>query len=62
MRVLQLKIQLTMEIIMHSLFIRVFKMIYISKIHSILVEKAKESETDIDDKFVITLLKFIESL
>jgi hypothetical protein len=47
---------------MHSLLIKVFKMIYVSKIHALLVKKAKETENDIDDKFVITLLKFVESL
>jgi hypothetical protein len=47
---------------MQALAIKVFKMIYISKIHGILVKKAQDTSTDIDDKFVITLLKFIESL
>jgi hypothetical protein len=51
-----------MEVAVQALIIKIFKIIYQTKIHAILVKKAEETETEIDDKFVVTLNKFVESL
>lgn len=47
---------------MQALAIKIFKLIYINKIHQILVKKAGETSTEIDDNFVKTLYNFVQSL
>jgi hypothetical protein len=55
-------LRLIMEVLMQALLIKIFKIIYQTKIQQILMEKAAETETEIDDKFVLTLNKFVDSL
>jgi hypothetical protein len=47
---------------MHSLIIKVFKLVYFSKIHAILLKKVEETENEYDDKFLKLLTKFVEEL
>jgi hypothetical protein len=55
-------LNLLKELKMQALLIKIFKLIYFSKIHPILLKKVKETETEIDDKFLLTLNKFVDSL
>jgi hypothetical protein len=47
---------------MEALAIKIFKIIFKTKIQQKLMEKAQETESEIDDKFVLSLIKFLDSL
>lgn len=55
-------ILLVKETIVQTLLIKIFKLVYQTKIRSFLLEKVKETPSEIDDKFLITLDNFVESL
>lgn len=50
------------EVVMQALLIKIFKLIYRSKIHPILLKKVEETTSDIDDKFLLSIDKFVETL
>lgn len=47
---------------MQALAIKIFKLIYRTKIHGILLKKVESTETEIDNKFLLSLDNFIETL
>lgn len=47
---------------MQALAIKIFKMIYRAKIHGLLLEHVNKTDTELDNKFLLSLDKFVESL